>query len=574
MNNGSAMKYLAWFVRAAIVAAFVLAIIIKPDGRQTSTDTAVIRNYDAVMDLDKAGNLSLNEDLLVVMPAGKHGIYRIFDTADPRRSNVEHPVTVQSIERDGSPEPSTFVDSARGTMSVRIGDANVILEPGNHQYTIRSSTTDVFEPGSNAWAEAGDAAKTTLWWWDVVGQGWQMPIEAAHITVNLPTEPTAVECIRATNIPCTARVEGTRMFIDAEGLDPFEAVTVRAAFPADQLDPPIPGPSNVVPIVIGVVLGLLVAAFAVFMVSRTREKPVGLPVLFEPPQGIYPALGVKVLNEIESPYAFQATLFDLAERGLLHLAGNDSGWDITVVGDPSATLLTAAEAGVLAKLGLTAQGSRFELRKTVASGEKISEAQKNLNSQVTADAKPYLDTSPIGCGGSVLGWLSIIGFGVMVVRSIGGNEIIWPLFIPVAVAAFCFAGLLFDRAAWTTRNAAGRDMWSRVGGFARFLTTDSAEDRFDFAKRQDLYPRYLPWALVLGSADAWAQRYRDHGVEPPVVPWLLWTGSSSTYSMTSMTSSFNSAISSAASAYSASQSSSGGGFSGGSGGGGGGGGSW
>ena len=56
------------------------------------------------------------------MPGGKHGIFRIFDTADPRRDNVSHPVTVASVERDSRPEPYTHSDATVGTDTIRIGD--------------------------------------------------------------------------------------------------------------------------------------------------------------------------------------------------------------------------------------------------------------------------------------------------------------------------------------------------------------------------------------------------------------------------------------------------------------------
>jgi uncharacterized membrane protein len=95
----------------------------------------------------------------------------------------------------------------------------------------------------------------------------------------------------------------------------------------------------------------------------------------------------------------------------------------------------------------------------------------------------------------------------------------------------------------------------------------------------DWYPRYLAWAVALGSADEWAGRYEAQGVTVPDVPWIVWTGSGTRFSAGSMSRSFDGAIASASAAYAASQaaqasSSGGGGFSGGSGGGGGGGGSW
>ena len=135
--------------------------------------------------------------------------------------------------------------------------------------------------------------------------------------------------------------------------------------------------------------------------------------------------------------------------------------------------------------------------------------------------------------------------------------------------------------AGTRRTRTGRDLWSRAGGFRRILSTPSAEDRFDFAARQDLYTAYIPWAVAFGCADEWAEKYRtEMGSEPPVPSYFggYYGGAAVGSAVSSMVGDFQSTVSSAISSYEATQKSSssggGGGFSGGGGGGGGGGGSW
>ncbi|MCB1258070.1 MAG: DUF2207 domain-containing protein, partial [Microthrixaceae bacterium] len=346
MLKQSAGKAIGWIVRIVIIAGLVAVAVLDPfssGGDQTTTDTAVIKNYDAVMDIERSGDLFLTETIDVDLPAGKHGIFKIFDKADPRRRGVSHPIQVESVERDGSPEVYTTVESSSRTETIRIGNASVTLEPGVHRYIIRSSTKNVFEEGD---------ANTTLWWWDVVGAGWQMRIESASITANFPATPKKVECVMGENTPCDAQLLDRSMTLKTGALAPFEPVTVRVSFPAAALPAPPTGTNAALTIVLSLIAGLISGSIAVMMVAKTHEKAVGLPVLFEPPQGIYPALGAKVLNEVNSPYALQATLFDLAERGLLNLQGDDNGWNIAVVAEPSQTVMTAAEAHLLAKLGL------------------------------------------------------------------------------------------------------------------------------------------------------------------------------------------------------------------------------
>jgi uncharacterized membrane protein len=150
--------------------------------------------------------------------------------------------------------------------------------------------------------------------------------------------------------------------------------------------------------------------------------------------------------------------------------------------------------------------------------------------------------------------------------------------VPGLFAVFGLETLLTG--ATTRRTPKGRDLWSHIGGFRRILATDSAEDRFDFSGRKDLYTAYIPWAVAFGVADEWAKKYKiETGEEPPQPSYFgsYAAGYAGGSIASSMADDFSSTVSSAISAYEATQSSSssgGGGFSGGGGGGGGGGGSW
>jgi uncharacterized membrane protein YgcG len=576
MNRSSrGRKFFVWVLRGVLLLGLLGVLFLNPisTSAEQVKDTASITNYESYMVLSKNGDLSTEEVITTNMPANKRGIFRIFDTADPRRSGVEHPVEIQSIARDGQQEPYTIVDGARGTTTARIGDANVILIPGEHTYQIKSSTTGALEPG-----EEGE----TLWWWDVVGQGWQMPMESVSITAQLPTKPDRAECVQGKDTPCTASIEGSSLRVETGPLDPFTPVTVRVSFPSDALPPPPAGSNDtgsvVLTIALSVLAGLLAAGLAFYLISKTRETEPGFPVLFEPPEGVFPALGVKVLDETDSSEALQATLFDLAERGLLQLAGDDDTWTVTVIADPAITPQWPAETAMLLAIGLTAQGQSFEVSKSKGSGEQIAAAKKALHSAVGEASKKYLISSGHGIAVAALGWVALIGSFFLIGRYFFGSNAsaLWPLLSGLGVFALIALGLMFDPGVLTKRTEAGREVWSRTGGFARFITTDSSESRFEAAKHLDWYPKYLPWAVALGSAEAWAQRYEAQGLALPAVPWILWAGTGRNYSMNDMNASFNSAIVGASAAYAASQASSGGGggFSGGSGGGGGGGGSW
>lgn len=564
----------AWFLRLLVLAAVVVVVFVPPFSSEQD-DTARITRFAGDFELSADGKLAITETIDVEMPGGKHGIFRIFDVADNHRYGVEHPVSDVSVTRDGAPEPWEWTDSAAGTETMRIGSASVFLTPGQHQYVIRSTTTDTLERGADG---------TVVWWWNVVGSGWQMAMDQVVITARLPAEVTKVECVQGEATPCTADLSERTMTVRTGPLAPFTPVTVRATFPDGALPLPPEDPTNLTWLW-STLAGLLGLGLGIWFVVATRERPPGFPVLFEPPEDISPALGAKVLSETTSDDDLQATLYDLGAKGVVRLDGNDDAWNVNLLVDPQAAQVPEMERAMLAGLGLTAAGDSFLVSSTASAGEKISTARSTMRGIVNRQAQDYLAPSAAGILGNLLGWIAVLGvLGLTGLWLFGrGTWLGWPLFIGLAVFALVAVQVAADPGSRTKRTAAGRDLWSRTGGFARFLTTDSAESRFEAAKHLDWYPTYLAWALVFGSADAWAQRFVSQGVDLPVLPWIYWTGVGrpGPAFASSMASSFDAAISSASASYAASQVQSaassfggGGGFSGGSGGGGGGGGSW
>ena len=127
--------------------------------------------------------------------------------------------------------------------------------------------------------------------------------------------------------------------------------------------------------------------------------------------------------------------------------------------------------------------------------------------------------------------------------------------------AFAIAGIgLLGGGVGTRRTPSGRRLWSRAAGFERLLATPSAEERFDYAARQDLFIAYIPYAVALGVAETWAAKYRTAtGLEPPVPDWYPTSRDSSPatlYSSSGGLAGFDAAVSASISAYNASQSSS------------------
>jgi uncharacterized membrane protein len=230
-------------------------------------------------------------------------------------------------------------------------------------------------------------------------------------------------------------------------------------------------------------------------------------------------------------------------------------------------------------LGVTSPGYQFHADGTVPSGKMLKSAKGSFDSAVRSWALSQGMLSRQGgeAVGRLLVYAAILLGGALIVFN-------WAGFTTAGLpfAAFAIGGLaLLKPGALTRRTDAGRDLWSRAGGFKRILATESAETRFDFSAKRDLYTAYIPWAVAFGCADAWQRKYEAEMHEPAPTPvWLggYYGGYGDVATATGFVDSFQATLASSISAYEATQKSSssggGGGFSGGGGGGGGGGGSW
>ena len=127
------------------------------------------------------------------------------------------------------------------------------------------------------------------------------------------------------------------------------------------------------------------------------------------------------------------------------------------------------------------------------------------------------------------------------------------------------------------RTATGSEALRRVLGFRLYVAT--AETRMqEFNEQQNIFARYLPYAIVFGCVDKWARAFR--GIEDQAasstVSWYSGVGPFQVMAFSSGLQGFSTSVASTISSTPGSSGGSGfsgGGFSGG-GGGGGGGGSW
>ncbi|MBE0590988.1 MAG: DUF2207 domain-containing protein, partial [Gemmatimonadales bacterium] len=158
---------------------FVQSFALLPGLGATATAAEAIERFDAVIEVGDDGELSVSETIVVRAEGQqiRRGIYRDFplrfEDAEGRLRRVGFELL--AVTRDGMAEPHFIRRNDRG-LRIYIGDENRLLSPGRHTYRLQYSTTRQVRhlPGH------------VELFWNVTGNEWAFPIEAASATIRLP----------------------------------------------------------------------------------------------------------------------------------------------------------------------------------------------------------------------------------------------------------------------------------------------------------------------------------------------------------------------------------------------------
>jgi hypothetical protein len=584
----------------------VVAALLGPLDSSAPSDPVVVTRYEASYTVAADGNLVAVEDITAEFPSGRHGIFRYWDVADPSNPRVRYVPTLGSITMDGGNVPyETYWDSGNRFLVAKIGDPDSTLARGLHTYRITYSVPGAIAPptaGTGTFVSTdgtNDGPPQSVFYWNVVAQGWEMRMRDVLVRITLPSPAGEVQCTAGAwaggsdpdgQGPCAITGAGTtQVTLAASDLPPRSGMTVRAGLTT----PPPPQVTVPWPVALDQVLGtsvqrvIAVLAFSLaglilgFAWSRgAKETPPGFPVMYAPPQGLGPVQTVYIDTEDAGSHALVASVLYMADRGLVTLEQRvDDSWLVTgrATTDQWA-MVDQVTRSVGEALGVIGPGFWFLADKSKEAGA-------------------VLQTAAGRAGSAASSWASGAGY-IRPSRNERWGRLVWLICAVLAVvgfltwltdltmyglpfAAFVLGGLgLMTKGVGTRRTSTGRVVWSQAGGFERLLSTPSAEDRFDYSARKDLFISYVPYAVAFGVADKWAKKYRTAtGQEPPVPTWYPYgVGYGSLYSSGGGFDSFERSVSASIGAYQASQrsssSSGGGGGSFGGGGGGGGGGSW
>jgi uncharacterized membrane protein YgcG len=595
---------------AIAIVTCLAALALGANAPASAQASEAIRSYDVKIEIRSDDSILITETIEYDFgSAQRHGIVRDVPTRqtyDDRYDRV-YPLHVESVSATGGASAAFAVSSEPGGITrIRIGDPDVTTT-GLHAYRIVYTV----EAAMNGFLDHDEL------YWNAIGDGWDVSVDHATVVVSAPEGILAAACYAGPIGSYTTcdkkRVDRRTARFAQKGLSPFEAFTVVVSLPKGAVAEPHPElvePWSLgrafsrTPVTLGMSGGLLVLVIAAcgwLLWSRGRDRrfvgspvdqtlgnPTGdsqavpllehgvAPVEFAPPEDLRPGQVGTIVDEQANTLDVTATIVDLAVRG--HLTIEEipkEGW----FGKPDWTLhrtdkgdgdLLVYERTLLT--GLFKDGNDptlSSLKRTFA--ERLAKVEDQLYTDAVKRGWFVKRPDKVRASWHARGaFLFIAGLVLTFVLAK------WTTFglagIPVAVSGL----ILTVGARWMpSRTAKGTAIARRVGGFRTVIET--AETHMSrWAEEQNVFTRYLPYAIVFGCTEKWAKAFEGLQQLPPDTTWYLssrpfiYSDFGRTLDDFSVTT--GGTIASTPSA-SGSSGFSGGGFSGG-GGGGGGGGSW
>ncbi|QNE17426.1 DUF2207 domain-containing protein [Kribbella qitaiheensis] len=488
---------------------------------------------------------------------GRHGIFRNLITREKYRDDdsKDQEYEISNIAVD-SPTPGVSSDFVK-TTSKKNGQRDQSI-----QIKIGSSSSTI--PGTDATYVISYDVRGALrhfkdhseLYWDTTGSGWEAVLRNVTANVNVPGGVQQTDCFAGpagstTNCAQNSVVGGRGVFV-APNLNRGEQLTIVAGIKAGVVsndtpivvDPPslldragltLPGLAGAG----GVSIAAIAAAVLYTKKGNRDQRFAGMPPGTFPPNGMNAEPVKDDLKEDQLPVAFSppripvaeggllidakatttetaATLIDLAVRGGIRI-DNTGAEQKAVLLNPAAATAPHEQVLLQGLFPSLQPGSEITLERRpvgdtsmrqahdamiAALREQVKQRQWYLRMPRAGGGSSFKSGARVACLGLIGTW--VFGFGIAgtaIGAATGGLGRALTIAIPV-VAVIVAVGIWIGKRAKGQRNPAGRAVTDQLVGFRLYLATAEA-DQLKFEEGEDIFSKYLPWAIAFELADRW-----------------------------------------------------------------------
>ncbi|MBA3737660.1 MAG: DUF2207 domain-containing protein [Actinobacteria bacterium] len=540
-------------LRSSFAAAGLLLLLVAPAEAQDQPE--VIGSYEVQIRILADGDLEVTERIEYSFGSQRrHGILRTIPTRFPYDDVFDRIFPIEDVSVESATAPTDVELSEEGGITtIRVGDPDVEIS-GLHTYVLTYRVAGAL----NAFPDHDEL------YWNAIGDEWPVPIERVSVAVSVPESIERVGCFQGyegSTEPCAqAEGEGSRAsFRPGRELSAFEGLTVVVAIPKGAVPDPEPileerwsagrafsvnpGTATASVAVLALLGGALFRMwsregrdrrFRGSQIDQVMGSPTGedeavpfgegdaeAPVEFAPPEDVRPGQIGTLIDERANVIDVTATIVDLAGRGFLLIQEiPDRGFFSKT--DWNLIRLEKAETGLLAYErqlldGLFRDGNEvkvLELKTTFAA--RLHDVEESLYKD--AMQKKWFRARPDQVRTRWAGRGALLAVAGGVVTFILARWTHWGLVgIPVIVAGIALA---LTARRMPARTAKGTAILRRIRGFRRVIAT--AETHMSrWAEEENVFTRYLPYAIVFGLTKKWAKAFEDLGIQPDTSGWYV-----------------------------------------------------
>jgi uncharacterized membrane protein len=374
-------------------------------------------------------------------------------------------------------------------------------------------------------------------YWNVTGDEWTVPIEAASARIILPDKATGIRANPFTGAYQSraqdADVEIAGNSVEArtrEALRIHEGLTIAVAFDKGFVHEPTTFDKVSLFVRSNWPLGLpIVVFFIMFYVWWTRGRDPRLrPIAaqYEPPDQLTPGEAGTLVDESADMRDITASIVDLAVRGYLVIEEHTRERMLGLMHDKDYNFILQKGSAEWTKLKAHEQALLAGLFSTGTAGETVSMASLENHFYVTLpEIKNQIFSSLVMHGyykrrpdtvrssyigmGVVLGIITVAG-GVWLANQLGMAP-------PAFVIAGVLTGAIICGFGWfmPAHTEQGTRTLEGVLGFEDFLVHVES-DRFNrMIKTPEMFEKFLPFAMALGVEKNWSKAFQGILKEPP-----------------------------------------------------------
>lgn len=359
-------------------------------------------------------------------------------------------------------------------------------------------------------------------------------LDSATITLTLPKDvanDTTIDFLAIHGVGSTDKfVQDSKTIVyQAADVSPYATLTIIAKLPPGTVSPSVLSRARTyvlelkanVWLVVATALPLLsLLVMIFFLVYQKKRQQIDVPdtATDVPPMAIPPAMVGALANQKVGPREIAATLIDLAERGDIIILDRERGFAFGK-GRLDARLLPF-EKILLSKIFKdNISSDRAEIDRRVNNhfySRKMSAFSAGVYTLTTRlgyfKSNPQKSLAKYRLVGIFFFLLALAGFF---------SSLLWFTNPPYAV--FLWVGMMVASLVISTtagnlpiRTIIGQEVLSNWLAFKKFL---QSPEQYPFSeKNQEIFQKYLPYAIVLNCESAWAKRFEGHNFTMP--PWF------------------------------------------------------